>query len=87
MLMVRTFKTLAEIGDFESPADLSDVEVAESLSGTEDGNGGRRVVNKKLTTGNTGMTVNLNIQLQIPATDKADIYVSFFAAMKKHLLS
>jgi hypothetical protein len=33
------------------------------------------------------MTVNINIQLQIPATDKAETYDSFFAAMKKHLLS
>ena len=47
---------------------------------------GDTVVKRKLT-GTTGMTVNINIQLQIPATDKAEIYDSFFAAMKKHLLS
>jgi len=32
-------------------------------------------------------TVNINIQLQLPATENADIYDSLFAALKKHLFS
>jgi hypothetical protein len=85
--MVRTFKTLADMADFESPteglpevdADGGDEEPGEEKGGA--------VVRRRLTAGTTGMTVNINIQLQIPATDKAEIYESFFAAMKKNLLS
>lgn len=84
-LMVRTFKTLADMGDFESPIEtLPDVEVEND----EQEERSDAVVKRKVVTGSTnGMTVNINIQLQIPATDKADVYDSFFAAMKKHLLS
>jgi hypothetical protein len=89
-LMVRTFKTLADFGDFESTtdeelSDVKDVEINEDEVPEPDKGGG--VVKRKLLTGTGGMTVNINIQLQIPATDKAETYDSFFAAMKKHLLS
>lgn len=90
-LMVRTFKTMADTGNFDSPADLSGAEVdgEESVVDVEEkGGGGPEVVKRKVVTPTpNGMTVNINIQLQIPATDKADVYDSFFAAMKKHLLS
>jgi hypothetical protein len=85
-LMVRTFKTMAEMGNFDSPADVPDVDV--EPADTEDkGDGTPPVKRKVITATPNGMTVNINIQLQIPATDKADVYDSFFAAMKKHLLS
>ncbi len=84
VLMVRTFKTMSDMGDFESPVEtLPEVEVEVGEPEEEIG----AVVKRKLTTHTNGMTVNINIQLQIPATDKADIYDSFFAAMRKHLLS
>jgi hypothetical protein len=82
--MVRTFRTMADMADFGSPGeDLG------TMTGSEDENEiqeEKKIVKQKLVTGN-GMTVNINIQLQIPATDKAETYDSFFAAMKKHLLS
>jgi hypothetical protein len=83
-LMVRTFKTLAEMGDFESPAELPDVDINSDEEPERD-DVGQTVINRKLRT--AGMTMNINIELQIPATDNAEIYESFFAAMKKHLLS
>lgn len=90
-LMVRTFKTMADMGNFDSPADGPEVEVGVEESGLElegRAGGGAGVVKRKVVTPTpNGMTVNINIQLQIPATDKADVYDSFFAAMKKHLLS
>lgn len=88
-LMVRTFKTMAEIGNFDSPDSEPEVENEEpELEVEEQGGGGAGVVKRKVVTPTpNGMTVNINIQLQIPATDKADVYDSFFAAMKKHLLS
>ena len=85
-LIVRTFKTMAEMGDFESPAHIVpevEVEVEEPVVDET-----ATVVKRRVgATPPNGMTVNINIQLQIPATDKADVYDSFFAAMKKHLLS
>lgn len=90
-LMVRTFKTMAEMGNFDSPADLPDakVEVEEPVLEVEEkGGSSEAVVKRKVVTATpNGMMVNINIQLQIPATDKAEVYDSFFAAMKKHLLS
>ncbi len=87
-LMVRTFKTMADMGNFDSPADVPVVEVDEPVLEVEDkGGGDAAVARRKVTPTPNGMTVNINIQLQIPATDKADVYDSFFAAMKKHLLS
>ena len=86
VLMVRTFKTMSDMGDFESPVEtLPEVEVEVGEPEDEEETGA--VVKRKLTTQTNGMTVNINIQLQIPATDKPDIYDSFFAAMRKHLLS
>jgi hypothetical protein len=89
--MVRTFKTLADMADFESPAETlpeveGEVEEQEQTEEKEE-KGGAVVKRKVVTTTPNGMTVNINIQLQIPATDKAEVYDSFFAAMKKHLLS
>ncbi len=86
-LMVRTFKVMAEMGNFDSPDEGPEVE---EPTPEEEGTGGGAsgVVKRKVVTPTpSGMTVNINIQLQIPATDKADVYDSFFAAMKKHLLS
>jgi len=87
-LMVRTFKTLAEFADFEATTE-DDLLNADTNMGEEPevGKDGGTVVKRKLTAGTPGMTVNINIQLQIPATDNAETYDSFFAAMKKHLLS
>jgi hypothetical protein len=83
-LMVRTFKVMAEMGNFDSPDEGAEVDEPEPEA-EEKGGSGAAVVKRKVVT--NGMTVNVNIQLQIPATDKADVYDSFFAAMKKHLLS
>lgn len=79
--MVRTFKTMADMGDFsgtlpEVDTDSGDEEEQRAIA-----------VKRRVTTGASEMTVNINIQLQIPATDKAETYDNFFAAMKKHLLS
>ena len=34
-----------------------------------------------------GMTINVNIELQLPATEDEAIYDRLFAALRKHLLS
>jgi hypothetical protein len=79
------------MADFESPAEpLPAVDLEEPVleEEAEKGGDGEPPVRRKIITATQNrMTVNINIQLQIPATDKADVYDSFFAAMKKHLLS
>ena len=37
-------------------------------------------------TNSSGMTININIQLQLPESADAEIYSKFFKAMKEHLL-
>ncbi len=80
-LMVRTFKAMADMGNFDSPADLPevDVEIVEAAQEVEEkGGSGSGIVNRRVvTSAPNGMTVNINIQLQIPATDKADVYDIF----------
>lgn len=41
----------------------------------------------EIPTGTRGVTININIQLQLPATEDATIYDSLFSALKKHLFS
>lgn len=77
-LMVKTFQTLCELAEFEVEAPTVPVAgeaVADVLT---------KVV--QLPKGATALTVNLNIQLQLPATDDASVYDKFFQAMKDHLL-
>jgi hypothetical protein len=88
--MVRTFKSLVALADFEA-----DAPVEEEL---EEDNGGKltkvskdssdRKVSTKVqeATGNS-LTINVNIQLQIPATEDATIYDKFFESLYKHILS
>jgi len=92
--MTGTFKALAELGDFSS-----DREVPLQMGNGDGGSLGyaptaasssriaaptARVL---AVNGGGAVTLNINIQLQIPDTDNAETYDKFFAAMKKHLLS
>ena len=68
-LMVRTFKTMADTGNFDSPDDVPeddiDIEVP-VLDVGEKGGGSAGVIKRKLVSLTpNGMTVNINIQLQI----------------------
>lgn len=84
--MVATFKVLTEFGDF-------DTEVAPPSPVTEDGadqkprgpEGGEPTL--RLPSGGTsGLTLNVGIQLQLPATSDGEVYEKLFAAMRKHLI-
>jgi hypothetical protein len=82
--MVSTFKTLAAQADFGSittattPVDQS----PESPNGE-----GPSTVVSRVTTSGAGMTVNINVELTLPATTDESVYVAFFTAMRKHLLT
>jgi hypothetical protein len=85
--MVATFKALTELADFG--AEVPDLSGAGSggerqVTGAEAGTDLTRKVRR---IGEAGVTININVQLQIPDTDKAETYDNFFAALKKHLLS
>lgn len=72
---VGTFKVLCEFADFEAPVEKITVSpkdeapVSKQVSATTPG----------------GLTVNINIQLQLPATDDASVYDNLFSALRKHL--
>ncbi|OGY56755.1 MAG: hypothetical protein A2119_01805 [Candidatus Colwellbacteria bacterium GWA2_46_10] len=75
-VMVQTFKTLCELGNF------SDTE--QDFSEPEEDLASGAVVPKREKKG--GFPLNINIELQMPPTDDPKIYEAFFKAMKKHLL-
>jgi len=77
-LIVRTFKTLCEAADFAAEPPVMDS--PETLKYAREK--GMPVVLPGKT---SGPAININIQLQLQATEDARVYDNFFAAMKKHL--
>jgi hypothetical protein len=78
--IVATFKTLCESADFEAPAPLP--------TGAEEPKGDRPVSRspKMPVTPESGVTINLNIQLQLPPTEDSTIYDKIFDSLKRHLI-
>jgi hypothetical protein len=77
-MIVRTFKTLCDAADFTGDA-ASPVEPDVRKPA-----GGKDYLPVKPQTP-FGPAININIQLQLQATEDAKVYDNFFAAMKKHL--
>jgi hypothetical protein len=84
-LIVSTFKSLCDLADFEEVESSEPTEEAETPEVpptlTEKAPPAQRPASSQIP------AVNINIQLQLPATDDAGIYDKLFAALKKHLLS
>lgn len=81
-LVVRTFKSLCADADFESPA--ASEEIMLRTVPTKD----KEIAPTKPRHQDQGnLTVNINIQLQLPATDDATIYEKLFEAMNKTILA
>jgi len=78
-LYVDTFKTLCEFADLEAVPVTEKVEVKEAEKVVE--------VTKTMAQTPTGVTINLNIQLTLPATEDATVYDKIFKALKENLLS
>lgn len=75
-IMVGTFRALCSMGDFkpttnEPTTDKKIIEVSKDTI---------------VTKGKLNPAVNINIELQIPATNDPEVYKNFFEAMKKYLL-
>ncbi len=75
---VNTFRALCEFADFET-APVRE-ETPKGLPTT----GGKDVI--RLSQETPGLTVNLNIQLTLPATEDSTIYDKIFQSLKKYLL-
>jgi hypothetical protein len=88
-LIVTTFKALATIADFEAAPSAGSGESAEDTAAPAR----RRAATTTRSDSDarsatpSAPTININIQLQLPATEDAAIYDKLFAALKKHLFS
>lgn len=80
--MVRTFKVLAEFADFESVQTEFEERNAVPLAPPISEKHQQIQIPSK-----SPLTINVNIQLQLPATDDAGIYDKLFEALKKHILT
>jgi len=81
-LVVRTFKTLCEGADFASPAAAEEV-----LDHVKIKDKGATTTVHTQAEHDGGLTVNINIQLTLPATDDYNVYEKFFEAMNKTILA
>lgn len=88
--LVQTFQVLADFADFDTPTgeagepssrELEDRERKE----TERERDKRRKVELERSVP-SGVALNVNIQLQLPATSDGGVYEQLFGAMRKHLM-
>jgi hypothetical protein len=88
-LIVATFKALAAVGDFETAAPVTgsdsgaDTKVRASTKSAAEAPRDLRVNGHST----ARPAININIQLQLPATEDGAIYDKLFAALKKHLFT
>jgi len=80
-LVVRTFKTLCESADFESPAAAEEIDRVVVKDKDKD------LPPKPRPQDPGSLIVNINIQLTLPATDDATVYEKLFEAMNKTILA
>lgn len=87
--VVNTFKALCEIAEFDGAETHSPRTSAGESSPPPVKRKSGRKENQYAQIGTTvgGMTVNINVQLQVPPDATGEIYDKFFEAMKKHLFT
>jgi hypothetical protein len=78
--MVSTFKAVCRLGDFSSESKMVETASAAEVVDAE-------VHTAKTVMARDGLTVNINIQLQLPADATPATYDQFFEAMRKHILA
>jgi hypothetical protein len=88
--MVAAFKTLCDLASFE--ANENDEATEDDLNEVRASNNGQaksKSVNYSgMTAGSfaNGLTLNVNIELHLPATQEAEVYDALFASLRRHLL-
>jgi len=87
--MVSTFKAVCALGDFSNVSDgLTNEEAGADIEETSSRRRGfNQTRESRVSSVADGMTVNINIQLQLPADATSDTYDRFFEAMRKHILT
>lgn len=82
---VNTFKVLCSLADFSKStnAPIETEAVSTSISVQPPVEGPVLTSSYKY---QSGVTININIELSLPATTEKDVYENLFAALKKHLL-
>lgn len=84
-MMVGTFKALAQFGDFTGAIDTAAENQPDSRPEQQATTGYSHALIKSPSS--SGVSVNLNIELALPADETGKVYEAFFKAMKKHLLN
>jgi len=88
--VVATFRTLCAFANFES--EPSNTAASSNGSSDEVKANGATSAPKKVSYGANAdglvqpLTINVNIQLELPSTSDADVYEALFASMAKHVL-
>jgi hypothetical protein len=80
--MVATFKTLVSMADFSEGGDRSSPTTAPTPPSRHEGGSGE----KGLQT-DQRITINVNVELVLPATKDKEIYDGLFQSLKKNILS
>jgi len=76
--IVTTFRILCSLSEFDGES----LEIPEAKPLAP-----RPIPIRQIATTTQGLVINLNIQLQLPATENSDVYDKLFAALHKHLMS
>jgi hypothetical protein len=82
--LVQTFQVLTEFASFDGAAENGAAASARARDGAkqqDSSSTGRAEVPAASSLG-----LNVNIQLQLPATADGEVYEKFFGAMRKHLM-
>lgn len=82
--MVSTFKAICQLGDF-SMANSGEEAIRPSREKPRREGHAQPSANRAI--GSDGLTVNINIQLQLPADATTETYERFFEAMRKHIIT
>jgi hypothetical protein len=86
LLMVRTFKVFAGLGDFDDVAAGASLQTpTPNPDETDETPRGRRRTTVHRESSGGGLTLNVNIQLQLPPSADGEVYDKLFEAMGKHL--
>lgn len=83
--MTATFRTVCSLADFDKEPSAA-AKVPEETNGAKPEGADEKVHKGAVSKTTQPLTINVNIQLEIPATSEADVYDNLFSSMAKHIL-
>jgi hypothetical protein len=91
--IVSTFRTLCDLASFESSSEdgngrpnIEDDPGSNGFREPTETSSSPNIRTSALRSKESPLTININIQLQLPATQDADVYSKLFQALRNHLL-